>query len=226
MRYRMNSLLRFPLVTILLALIWMRPLCAQDDSDKINSSLGMAVSAPVDPTAEFASLGWGFTAGVGYNFNKYHSLIGEFMWDGLYSTDQATVFGSASESSGGNSGVYGVTGNYRFELRGKRLGAYLIGGGGWYYRHNNLDHHITITAGTACTPALVWWGAACTSGSVTSDQTLSSYGVNALGWNAGVGFTVKVGEPSYRFYMESRYHYAPTKNFNTQFVNGTIGIRY
>ena len=217
---------RLSLMALLLTLICVQPIRAQEDSEKINSNLGAAVTVPVNPTSDLASLGWGVAAGVGYNFNRYHSLIGEFMWNRLYSTNEATVSSSASAPSGGTSGIYSVTGNYRFELRGKRFGTYLIGGGGWYYRHNDLDHHVAVNSGTSCTPALVWWGANCTSGTVTSDQTLSSYGAGALGGNAGLGFTWKVDEPSYRIYVESRYHYAPSNHINTQFVNCTIGIRY
>jgi Outer membrane protein beta-barrel domain len=226
----MQCLSRLSLMASLLMLICVRPVGAQglgdQDSEKINSSLGIAVAVPVKPTSDLASLGWGVTAGVGYNFNRYHSLIGEFMWNRLYSTSGANISGSTGESSGGTSGIYSVTGNYRFELRGRKFGTYLIGGGGWYYRHNDLDSHVAVNSGTSCTPSLVWWGATCTSGTVTSNQTLSSYGVGALGANAGLGFTWKVNEPSYRFYVESRYHYAPTNNINTQFVNCTIGIRY
>jgi hypothetical protein len=221
----MKRFSRLSLMALLLTLICVQPISAQD-SEKINSSLGTAVSVPMNPTSDLATLGWGFTAGVGYNFNRYHSLIGEFMWNRLYSTGEAKISSSAGESSGGTSDVYGVTGNYRFEIRGKKFGTYFIGGGGWYYRHNDLGHPIAVGSGAPCTKALVWWGATCASGTVTSDQTLSSYGVNALGGNAGLGFTWKVNEPSYRFYVESRYHYAPTNNVNTQFVNCTIGIRY
>jgi hypothetical protein len=49
---------------------------------------------------------------------------------------------------------------------------------------------------------------------------------SALGANGGVGFTVRVGAAPWRMYIESRYHYAPTKNINTQLVITTIGIRY
>jgi hypothetical protein len=224
----MNRIFNYRVMISLLLLVCCRPLWAQDDNEKINSNLGVAMSLPINPTSEFATLGWGFTAGAGYNFTQHHAIIGEFMWNRLYSTNEAMVPLRAAESSGldGHSGVYAVTANYRFELRGKRFGTYFIGGGGWYYRNNSLTSQVTITSGTVCTPALVWWGTNCTSGVVTADQTLRSWGSSAFGGNAGAGFTVKVGEPSYRFYAESRYHYAPTKNVNTQLVNITVGIRY
>jgi hypothetical protein len=33
-------------------------------------------------------------------------------------------------------------------------------------------------------------------------------------------------EAPYRFYVEARYHYAPTKNMSTHFMAITLGIRY
>jgi hypothetical protein len=221
----MKHFFRVSLMVLLLMPICVQSVGAQD-SEKINSSLGTALAVPVEHTSDLATLGWGFNAGVGYNFNRYHSLIGEFLWDRLYSTNGAAISSSAGASSGGTSDIYGVTGNYRFELRGKKFGTYFIGGGGWYLRQNHLENHVAVSSGTTCTPALVWWGANCTAGTVTSDQTLSSYGASAFGGNAGLGFTWAVSEPSYRIYVESRYHYAPTNNINTQFVNCTIGIRY
>jgi hypothetical protein len=44
--------------------------------------------------------------------------------------------------------------------------------------------------------------------------------------NGGVGFTMRVGEPPYRMYVESRYHYAPNRNISTQFLMVAVGIRY
>lgn len=226
----MKHVIRIVFLAILIVLCCVGSLYAQDDdNDKINSNLGMSMSLPVNSTAKYADIGWGLTTGVGYNFNQHHAIIGEFMWNRLYPTSYGTAaINAATQSSNldGDSDVYAVTGNYRYEVRGKRFGTYFIGGGGWYYRHNNLSSEVTVAAGTVCTPALLWWGLTCTSGSVTADQTLRSSGSSAFGGNAGVGFTVKVGEPSYRFYVESRYHYAPTKNVNTQLLNVTVGIRY
>jgi hypothetical protein len=221
----MNRLSRLSSIPMLMTLICAAPMGAQD-SEKINSSLGSVVSVPMGPTSDLATLGWGFTAGVGYNLSRRNSVIGEFLWNRLYSTSGAAIANGAGGSSGGASDIYSVTGNYRFELRGKKFGTYFIGGGGWYLRQNHLEHQVAIASGTTCTTALVWWGAHCTSGTVTSNQTLNSYGSNTLGGNAGLGFTWMVGEPSYRLYIESRYHYAPTNNINTQFVACTIGLRY
>jgi hypothetical protein len=37
---------------------------------------------------------------------------------------------------------------------------------------------------------------------------------------------MRVGEAPYRLYTEARYHYAPTKSMNTQYIAVTVGIRF
>jgi hypothetical protein len=226
----MDRALLAVLALALMTAAWTTPLYAQEESEKINSNLGFSIATPLNPTAQFTSPGWGFTAGAGYNFSQHHSIIGEVMWDRLYATDNAigAIRAVVPQSSGlsGHNSIFAVTANYRFELRGKSRGVYFIGGGGWYYRSASLSREVTTGTTTTCTPEFLWWGFSCESGVVTSNQTLASTHSSALGANGGVGFTVKVGEPSYRFYVESRYHYAPNKRFSTQLVNITVGIRY
>lgn len=217
------------------ALIWMgvvlvaySSLYAQE-SDKINSNLGFSVSVPLNPIAQFTNISWGLTAGAGYNFNEHNSIIGEFMWNSLSPSSAALqpIRAAAQDNSiNGHSNLFAVTGNYRYQLQGKVLGAYVIGGGGLYYRTFGLSKEVTSSTGITCTPVWLWWGFTCTAGTVTSSQSIASSSSSVFGGNVGVGFTAKVGEPSYRVYLESRYHYAPTKNINTQLINVTLGIRY
>jgi hypothetical protein len=221
MKHRTTTLVSAILISVCCA----GPLYSQsDDYEKVNSNLGVAMGVPVNSTGKYAGLGWGLTTGVGYNLNKTHGFVGEVMWTRLYPSSYAlsslnTVL--PSTNADGFNDVYGITANYRYELRGNRFGTYLIGGGGWYYRDNSFSE-VTLAAGTACTPGLLWWGVTCKSGSVPAAQTIRSSNSSAFGGNAGVGFTVKVGEPSYRLYVESRYHYAPTKGVSTQLVNVTV----
>jgi hypothetical protein len=202
---------------------------AQGDYERLNSHLGVAISVPLNPTARYVHTGWGLLGGAGYNFSRHHSAIGEFMWNRLYAADGALQpLRTATQSDiDGQSNLYVLTGNYRFESRGKVLGIYLIGGGGLYYRITNLSKRVTLGAGTTCTPAWVWWGFNCVSGTVTTtNQTIGSASSTAFGANGGIGFTARVGEAPYRLYIESRYHYAPNKNISTQLVTVTVGIRY
>lgn len=200
-------------------------------AQEINSNLAMVLNTPVGSTSEVVGTGWGAVGGIGYSINERNAVIGEFMWNRMYPSGSVlqplqTAAASPSGSLNGNSNLYALTGNYRYELRGRMLGTYLIGGGGWYFRKNWLSREISAGTGTVCTPAWLWWGFTCTSGIVTANQTLATSTTDAWGVNAGIGVTVRVGEAPYRLYTEARYHYVPTKNLSTQFIAVTVGIRY
>ncbi len=202
-----------------------------DDNPRGNTNLGMPISAHLNPMAPFTNFGLGFTAGAGYNFTRKHAVVGEFMWSHLFLSSSALnpIRVALQDSSvDGRGNLYALTGNYRFELRGKSLGVYFIGGGGLYHRSVSLSHKVTTGATSiTCEPTWEWWGFSCSRGAVVSNQTLASSSSSVLGVNAGIGFTVRVGEEApYRVYIESRYHYAPTKGISTQMVDITFGIRY
>lgn len=201
----------------------------QESYEKVNSHIGLITGVPLSPTSQFLRTGWGVSGGAGYNFNSNHAFIFEFMWNRLYATTQAlqplrqTL---QSPEFGGKSNLYVLTGNYRYERRGRIFGAYLIGGAGLYYRTTNPSRLIVTGSGIPCAPAWTWWGFSCSSGNVIPNQSLGSVGSNAIGGNGGIGFTVRAGEDPWRMYVESRYHYAPNRNFSTQLVTITFGIRY
>jgi len=84
-----------------------------------------------------------------------------------------------------------------------------------------------VTSNTiACTPVWLWWGFGCSSGTVSTDQTLATNSSDVFGANGGIGITFKVGEPRYRMYLEARYHYAQNRLINTQLIPVTVGIRF
>ncbi|HEX8815875.1 MAG TPA: outer membrane beta-barrel protein [Terriglobales bacterium] len=202
---------------------------SQDQGKEINSNLGAAVSLPVSTTSDFVKVSWGISGGAGYNFSEHHAIVGEFMWSALYPSDsglQPIREGLQNNSVTGHSNLYALTANYRYELRHKTLGTYIIGGGGWYYRTMGFTGPVTSPAGIACTPSWLWWGFKCSSGTVVPGQSLGGYTSSVFGGNVGVGFTKQVADPGYRLYIEPRYHYAPTKNGSTQLVEITFGIRY
>ena len=221
--------MKSPVTTLLLISLLLSSVTmwAQDeepnDNRKSNGNLGLPISVPLNPMGQFAQLGTGVIYGAGYNFTRRHAVIGEFMWDWLHPSVSALT-GVANLN--GHSNLYVLTGNYRFELRGKALGTYLIAGGGWYMRHSSLSTTVVTGNSITCTPTWLWWGATCTSGLVDSNQTLKSSSSSAFGANGGIGFTVRVGDAPWRVYVESRYHYAPTRHINTQLVTTTVGIRY
>ena len=199
------------------------------DNPPGNVHLGAPIVIPLNPTARAVYLGFGLNVGGGYNFTRRNALVGEFLWNNLFPTNEALAkVRNALDDHTVDMGVglVALTGNYRYELRGKRLGTYLMGGAGLYYRHTSLSKLVTTGKEIVCNPTWEWWGFECTGGYVTQNQTIGSWSTTAPGYNGGFGLTFRVGEPPYRFYMESRYHYAPNQRLNMQLIDITFGIRY
>src|SRR5215470_7830981 len=137
---------------VLAVLASVAPLHAQiaegcEDHCSLNSNLAVVVNVPLNPTAQVASVGGGVVAGVGYNFNKRNAVIGEFMWNRVFPEgDSLQPLRTALQLGDLNAATdfFVMTGNYRFEMRGERFGAYLIGGGGAYVRYTSLSRRVTI----------------------------------------------------------------------------------
>ena len=201
-----------------------------NDNPAATTNLGMPISAPLSPTSQHMSFGWGVNTGAGYNFDRHNALVGEFMWNWLYPTDKALTpiqVALNTNKVNGHGNLFALTGGYKFELRGRSLGTYFIAGGGWYYRTASLSKSLPPGTPIGCTPAWVWWGFDCSAGGgVVGNLTEIHSNSSALGANGGVGITFRVGEAPYRMYMEARYHFAPTKNISTQLIVVSWGIRY
>lgn len=200
-----------------------------DENSKLNTNMAIPLSVPLNPLAKSVNFGLGTTLGAGYNLSRRNAIVAEFMWNRLFVSSETLAplrLALHSHDLNGHGNVYAFTANYRFEMSGHSLGAYFIAGGGFYYRNANLSQHVVTGTATACTRQWLFWGFTCTSGTVSSDQTLASASSGTLGANGGIGFTVKVGEPRYRLYFEARYHYAPTTRLNTQIIPITMGIRF
>ena len=230
----MHRVLPAIITTVLLATLCVR-VFAQDDGEfgddsKLNTNLAFTLTAPLNPMSSFVNVGGGFVAGAGFNVNRRNAFVGEFMWNRLGAADSAIApiqQALGTRDISGNADIFAVTGNYRFELQGKTTGIYFIGGAGWYRRSASITTHVATGSSIQCNRTWEWWGYLCTSGTVISDQTLASSTSDALGMNGGIGITFKkADEPRYRFYMEARYHYAPTKNVKTQLIPITIGMRF
>lgn len=203
-----------------------------DDNPRGTTSLGMPLTAPLSPTSQHVSWGLGVSAGAGYNFTRRHALVGDFLWNWLYPTNQTLrpiQVALNTNKVNGHGNLFAFTGGYKLELRGRSLGTYFIAGGGWYYRTASLSRPVPDGTTIGCIPAWVYWGYQCppgSSGVVVSDLTEIHSNASALGVNGGVGLTFRVGEAPYRIFVESRYHFAPTKNITTQMLVISWGIRY
>src|SRR6267378_3845327 len=158
----------------------------QDKVSQINLHIGGGIGVPLNPTGKFAGVGGTFQAGAGPNLGSHHSIVGEFMWHALPPNRNALLpvlnalcllnppptpnLPCSVASISATDNVYALTSNYMYHRDGKLFGYYIIGGGGWYYRHAQLKN-FTVPSGTACAPAWVWWGFSCQNGSVVPAST-------------------------------------------------------
>jgi hypothetical protein len=213
--------------------IWVLPLQAQHNESEIfsrlNSNVAFTLSPPLGPTARYATALGGVTYGVGYNFSKRHSVLAEIMWNALSPTSQALAPIRATPQNNdltGHGNLAALTANYRLQLERTVFGAYFIAGGGVYYRDASLSQQVVVGNSVSCSPAWLWWGFTCASGTVTSHQALAGSSSTAPGGNVGIGFTVRIPDSRYKFYIESRYHYATNRGVATHVIPITVGVRF
>jgi len=215
------------------ATVFVLPLRAQTYESspfrRLNSNAAFTVSAPLSSTASYTTAAWGFTYGAGYNFNKRHSVFGEVMWNRLSPTTAALAPIRAAlqnNNINGHGNLVALTANYRLGFEGKVFGTYLIARGGMYYRDSSLSQLVVVGESVSCNPAWLWWGFTCESGAVTSHQTLASSSSIAPGGNIGVGLTVRIPDSGYKFYIESRFHYASNRGVPTRILPISVGVRF
>jgi hypothetical protein len=89
------------IMILMIALTSLQLLHAQDDCEdeyKVNTNLAMIINVPVNSTAQVVGTGWGTVAGIGYTFNRHRALIGEFLWNRVYTAataaDRFAIHGS------------------------------------------------------------------------------------------------------------------------------------
>ena len=196
---------------------------------KINTNLGAGVTAPLNPLGSLVGVSANIVAGAGYNFNRTHSVVGQFMWVGLNENRNALRpirLITGIRNLEGESNVFTLTANYRLQKQGKTYGIYFIGGGGMYARNTRLEKEVIVGKDVVCGPWWGFWGFRCESGFVTDDITLVDHTSTAFGGNGGIGFTVRINEEGYKFYVEARYHYAPTSRVATTFIPITVGFSW
>lgn len=219
--------------TFICFIIWPLPLRAQTSESspfrRLNSNAAFTVSAPLSSTSSYTTAAWGFTYGVGYNFSKRHSVLGEVMWNRLSPTSAVLAPIRAALQNNdinGHGNLAALTANYRLGFEGKVFGTYLIAGGGMYYRDASLSQAVVVGESVSCNPAWLWWGFTCESGTVSALQTLASSSSIAPGGNVGIGFTVRIPDSGYKFYIESRFHYASNSGVPTKILPITVGVRF
>lgn len=205
----------FAAVTILLAVV--TSVHAQD-YNKFLFNIGGGIGFPQGDLGDFVNDGGHFVIGGGLNFAKHVGVDTEFMWHDLpiNSTTLAHL-----QTPGASARQYAWTFNPIVHGDfGSHLGAYAIGGIGWYHRSGETT---TPGVGVICDPYWSWWYG-CTIGSVSIVTGHRS--ANAFGENIGGGLTYRLGESHAKIYVEVRYHHASYDKVSTNILPLTFGLRF
>jgi Outer membrane protein beta-barrel domain len=191
---------------------------AQDDYSKWLFNIGGGIGFPQGDLTSFVNNGGNFVIGGGVNFKPYLGVDTEFMWHDLPINSMTKRF---LQTPGASARQYAWTFNpiVHLPLRSK-LGAYVIGGIGWYHRSGETT---TPGVGVICDPYWSWWYG-CVLGSV--DIITGSRSANAFGENIGAGITYRLGESHAKIYTEFRYHHASYNSVSTNLIPLTFGIRW
>jgi len=192
---------------------------AQDFS-KFAFNAGGGFTQPVVHTDGRANTGFNITAGAGYKFVPQFQISAEFGYNRLDLSDRILT---AAGVPGGNAHIYSVTlqPSVHFNAKG-RLGAYLIGGGGYYRRT------VDFTAPSVDTITLFdpFYGVFFPA-NVPSTAILASFTQNKAGLNIGGGLELRVkGDSNAKIYAEARYHYIYTSPVRTTILPVTFGFRW
>ncbi len=214
-RHRFPKFLQLTAI-MLLALCSACVAWAQDG--RLNFNIGGGIGFPQSDLSAFINDGANFVVGGGYNVNRWVSTNGEFMWQDL-PVNSTTK--QALQTPGASARQYAVTFDPMVKVPLKhKLGAYAIGGIGWYHRSGETT---TPGAGVVCDPYWSWWYG-CSIGTV--NIVTGSTSANAFGENIGGGLAYRLGESHAKFYAEFRYHHANYHNVATNIIPLTFGIRW
>ena len=221
-----------------------------DGSSKYSFVIGGGFTLPVGGSHNYLSTSYDFQAGVGRNFNKKFGVQADFNWANFgFQTAtlnrQLAIYNSTCGFGGcGLTQLGGTSHIWSFTLdpimnfyQSDTLGAYVIGGGGFYHKTANF----TIPSiGQYCDP---FYGCY----TYQANQTIDKYTSNAFGVNAGFGMTYKFSRfAGEKFYVEGRYIYTfnserpfsygdvngnnfnvfPQNSAKTGFIPITFGIRF
>lgn len=175
-------------------------------------------------TSTFANTSYNFVVGGGVSLAPHVMFNPEFMFHGLpVKKDVANKLGIPFAKGR----LYAATGNLILgsAINGEHTrSAYLLGGGGWYWRTVEAQASVH-TVGQTCSPEWIWWNIECESGIFEKDVTIGSRTSDAGGFNVGGGVIFSIGQ-SANFYIEARYHRAFTSGIDTSVVPLTFGLRW
>jgi len=192
------------------------PLRAQPPGWTLAFDVGAAT--PTSDISSRLSTGWNVDAGLGYQFNSWLSLFGDFAFARM--GVPADVLQELSAPDGhGHIVALTVDPQVQFPLT-SHLRGFVIGGVGWIHRTFTLtassvqyvDNYDPYYGDLGAEPIAV-------------DQVLSSTARNALGEDFGGGISYPISSIGAELFASVRYYYAPTTPRVTAMIPVTFGIR-
>jgi len=231
-----------PLIAGVLALVAGN---AQAQDKKVNVSFGAGYTAPNAEVRNHLGDGYNINFGIQVNLNKKFGIEGLYSFNGL---GEKRISVNTSGTPGGPTTPTDFFGDMNMQYGtadavwmgevATRTTAYVLGGGGIYYRP------ITVTTpGVGYVPPFCdpWWYICYPGGFVPVDRIVGSRSSTDFGMNFGAGVT------THFVYAEVRYHYiwgpkvseqAPVfpgnpsgsltsdRKANGQFLQVTFGVRF
>lgn len=180
-----------------------------DGSPKWTFELGVGATAPVGNTYHYLNTSYGFQVGGGRNFNKNFGVLMQFDYDrfgfnGRTLTNQEALYNYCPSGQTCSTPITDLDGNshvWSFSIdpiytvfQGSSIGAYFVGGAGFYHKVANF----TLPQ-DACADYFCYY-------TVTENVNVDHYTSNAPGFNGGIGLTFKAGKFSTEhLFAEARY---------------------
>ncbi|AGC45571.1 hypothetical protein MYSTI_04273 [Myxococcus stipitatus DSM 14675] len=194
---------------------------------RVTFNLGGGLLVPIGKTGDRFDAGWGFLLGAGYHFTDRFGAFLEYQYSDFDLKDRIL---QDENVAGDHIMQYGNL-NFLFGLLPKgRVGLYLTGGPGLYYR----KVEITELAGATLVPVCDPWLLICYTDVVPVSNVIGSRSSTDFGLNGGVGISYRI-YANMRVYLEARYHYIFGPKFNaiegTQRADGqylpiNLGLRF
>lgn len=209
-----------------------------DGSNKYGFAAGGGFTVPSGSTGKYYTTSWKFQLAGVRNFNKRYGVQVEYDYDhfGVTSGVLANLAAkyTAVDPTISTAGLDGNAHTWSFSVNpiinyysSDRAGAYVIGGIGFYRKITNF------TLPTSSYYCDYFYGCY----PITQNQTFDHYSNNAMGLNAGAGFTWKLSQFSNaKLYTEARYvwvdnsaaphSFFPPNNYRTGYFPIVVGIRW
>ena len=212
--------------TVFMVLVAAAPAVAQDRPVGVNFGFGVAFPiGPKDFKDDF-NTGWDGGAGVTFNVTPVIGVQAEYMYYRFGGPDRTINISTLPE--GGTTSTSVIESNHQMQTvtfnmvytpslgTDRPVGAYVLGGGGYYHRLIQLT---TPAVGytTICDPYwLVCYPTLVSVDKIIGDKSSDDFGIN---FGGGITFGTDV-----KFYVEARYHYVWGKEVKPQAANLPAGL--